>query len=302
MQVVKRFLTPKLIGAILVFITTTLGSVVVFRLVEVLRDKSTRLTLPTEPRAERVVFPREEPQQLVDIFTGEDTLRYHGYEMRRLTEKVSYGRKSELLVSYAALVKNDHRLFKFDGVYFVEGNSTEFGLFNLLGNDSKQFIVSQTVPRGGRHWVVSVTPEFHVLFDSADYSAGREEFYVIDIDKDGVYEISLPLTAFYEMQDKMYIGEIPLPEMIFKYDPGAGKYVLANHLFPEYALYGIGLDIDRLRTDDGSNYLSKRLDIMLRLILAGKSEQGWAFFNREYDRPDKVEIRNRIAGILKRKL
>jgi hypothetical protein len=147
-----------------------------------------------------------------------------------------------------------------------------------------------------------VSPEFRVVFDSGDYSAGREEFYVIDLDKDGVYEISLPVTAFYEMQDKMYIGEIPLPEMIFKYDAAAHRYLPANHLFPAHTLHGIEQDIERLRTDDGSNYLSKRLDILLRYVLAHQSEQGWSFFNREYRRPDKVEIRNRIVEILKRKL
>ena len=295
----SRHLTLKTITAAIVFITTTVGSVCLFRVVEIFRDKSTRLTLPAEPRVERVIAPREEPQELIDIFTGEDRLRYHGYEMRRLTERLNDGREAEVVVSYAALVKGDHRFFKFDGVYFLEGNSTEFGLFNLLGKGSKQFIVSQTVPRYGRHWVVSVSPEFRVLFDSADYGAGREEFYVIDIDKDGVYEISLPLTAFYALQDKMYIGEIPLPEMIFKYDAAAHRYLRANHLFPEYTLHGIEHDMEQLRTDDGSNYLSKRLDILLRYVLAHKSREGWAFFDREYQRPDKVEIKNRIVEILK---
>ena len=277
--------------------TTSLPSVWLFRPVEVLTNESTQ---PVEERAVAFVAEREEPQQLTDILSDEP-LFYNGYEVRRLTEKISYGRKNEVEVSYAVLRRNGQTLFKFDGVYFVEGNSTEFGLFDLLGNGSQQLIVSQTVPRGGRHWVVEVSSGVRVLFDSWDHSAGREEFYVIDLDKDGVYEISLPVTAFYEMQDKMYIGEIPLPELIFKYDVKARKYVRANHLFAEYTLHGIEHDIEQLREDD-RNYLAQRLDVLLRYIFAGKWDEGWAFFNREYQRPDKQEIKNRVVGILTQKL
>ena len=87
----SRHLTPKRIAATLVFITTTLGSVCLYRVTEVLMDSTQ--PLPVERRAASVVVPREEPQQLIDIFTGEDTLYYNGYEIRRLTEKVSYGHK-----------------------------------------------------------------------------------------------------------------------------------------------------------------------------------------------------------------
>lgn len=291
----SRFFTRKIITGAIVFVTTFLCSVYLFRLFDVPQ--------PVEKRAVPVITPREEPQELSDIFTGEDSLVYRSYKLRRLNRTVIYGHKSEeVVVSYAALERNDQRLLEFDGVYFAEGNSTDFGLFHLLGNHSRQFIISQTVPRGGRHWVVDVLWGARVIFDSAKYSAGREEFNVIDLDKDGVYEISLPVTAFYEMQDKMYIGEIPLPELIFKYDAIAGQYLPANHLFPEYTLHGIEHDIEELRTDDGSNYLSKRLDILLRYIFAHKSEEGWAFFNREYQRPDRQEIKNRVVGILKQSL
>jgi hypothetical protein len=295
---VRRHLTLKRIAATLVFVTTTLGSAYFFRVVEVLTDKST--APPAIEKHVAALTEREEPRQL-DIFSDEDVIFYKGYELRRCFEIVSRERAPAIEVSCAVLIKNGQTLFQFDGVYFAEGNSTEFGLFNLLGNDSQQFIISQTAPRTGRHWVVDVSSGFRVIFDSSEYSAGREEFYVIDLDKDGVLEISLPVTAFYAMQDKMYIGEIPLPELIFKYDAKARKYVRANHLFPDYTLHGIERDIERLRDDDG-NYLSKRLDILLRYIFAGKWDEGWAFFNRAYQRPDKDEIKSRIVGILKQEL
>jgi hypothetical protein len=297
---VSRHLTPKRIAATLVFIVTSLGSVCSFRVIEGPGDKSAAPRTFVNPVVP-VITEREEPQQLVDIFTDEDVIFYKGYELRRCVQAIGRERAPTIEVSCALLIKNGQTLFQFDGVYFSEGNSTEFGLFNLLGNDSQQFIISQTAPRTGRHWVVDVSSGARVIFDSSDYSAGREEFYIIDLDKDGVYEISLPVTAFYGMQDKMYIGEIPLPELIFKYDAKVRNYVRANHLFPDYTLHGIERDIEQLGDDDG-NYLSKRLDILLRYTFAGKWDEGWAFFNREYQRSDKDEIKTRIVGILKQDL
>lgn len=293
----SRHLTRKRIVATLVFAATTLGSVLCFGFIEALRNKH-----PVTVEKRGVVPKREEPQPLSDFFTGEEVLFYNGYELRRCFETITRERAPAIEVSCALLIKDRRTLMKFDGIYFPEGNSTEFGLFNLLGNGSKQFIISQTVPRGGRHWVVDVSSNARLVFDSGNFSAGREEFYVIDLEKDGVYEIVLPVTAFYEMQDKMYIGEIPLPELIFKYSETAREYGRANHLFPDYTLHGIERDIEQLRNDDDRNYLSKRLDILLRYILANQSDKGWAFFDREYKRPDKEEISNRIFGILKRKL
>jgi len=292
---INRYITRRLIAETIVFITTAMISLWLFGAIQ----RPEKCDTATQLYLEQVkpVTLREEPQQLIDIFSGED-ISYNGYEMRQLTKKINVETHRKVEVSYAVLMKNDRTLLTFDGVYFGLGNSTEFGLFELLGNGSQQFIVSQTVPRGGRHWVVSVSPEVRVLFDSWDYGVGREEFYVIDLDKDGIYEISLPVTAFYEMQDKMSIAEIPLPEIIFKYDPKVRKYLPANHLFRAYALRDIESDIERLTNEDG-NYLSKRLDILLRYVYAREVMKGWAFFEREYRRPDKEEIKARIISALK---
>lgn len=188
---------------------------------------------------------------------------------------------------------------KFDGVYFGLRNDTQFGLFELLGPYSEQIIVSQTVPRGGRHWIVSVSPDVRVLFDSGDYGVGREEFYVLDIEKDGMYEIVLEVTAFYKMQDKMSIGEIPLPGIIFRYDAMARKYLPANDRYLAYTLHGIEHDIKKLRDDERmGTYLSRRLNILLRYVYAGKATEGWAFFEQSYQLADRKEIIGRVRSIL----
>jgi hypothetical protein len=294
-----RYLTAQKITSLIVFVTVTTGSVWLFaeRFTSYPISTGNVLVLRTPRPVQERVPEKEQPEQLIDILSDKD-LVHDGYEVKSLTKKVRY-RDREIEVSYAVLMKNHRRLLKFDGdVHFSEGNDTEFGVFDLLGRDSEQIVVSQTVPRGGRHWVVRVSPDVRVLFDSGDYGVGREEFNVIDIDKDGVYEIVFPVTAFYSMQDKMYIGEIPLTEIIFKYDKKARRYLPANDHFAAYALDGIERDVEGLRSDDDSNYLSKRLRILLRYVYARKQTEGWSFFARAYQRNDRKEVEARIRAVL----
>jgi hypothetical protein len=270
-------------------------------------SKASISTSPPKPESTPSPTPQLEPQQLIDIFVDEDKLVHHGYEVRRLEKTIYYempDRNGRLEfrpteVTYAVLKRNGRVLATFDdGVYHSAGNSTDFGLFDLLGDGSQQLIVSQTVSRSGSHWVVNFLPEFRVLFDSQDYGVGREEFYVIDLDKDGIYEISLPVTAFYGMPDKMYTGEIPLPEIIFKYDSKQQKYLPENTLFLDYAMRGLSDELQSLNEED-NRYFSKRLRILLRYVFAGKEDEGWVFFDNAYRRPDKEEMKSRIQAILK---
>ena len=241
------------------------------------------------------------PEQLIDIFLDEDTLLHHGFEVRRLKKTIDYEypiedgkrRSIPIEISYAVVKRNGKLLAEFDGPYFGHGNITDFGLFDLLGDGSQQVIISTTVFRGGRHWVVSLHREFRVLFDSGN---SREEFSVIDLDKDGIYEISLPVTAFYSMPDLMYTGEIPLPEIIYKYDADKKVYLPANALYLDYSLGGIDDEIRSL--DEKDRYFSKRLRILLRYIYAGKEADGWAFFDSAYQHPDKQKMKSRIQSVL----
>lgn len=231
-----------------------------------------------------------EPHAPDDLFVEDDTLlRRNGYELKTF-------KKNDKEISYAALTRFGKEVGKFDGVYHPAGNSLDCGLYDLFGHESPLLIVSMTVFRGGRHWVARLDPEFRVLFDSNEYGVGREEFEVVDIDNDGIYEISLPVTAFYEMQDKMYIGEIPLPEIVFKYDPQQQKYLPANALYLDYAMRG--LDAEMRKLDQAGNYLSRRLRILLLYIYAGKETEGWAFFDAAYQQPDKVKIKATIQSVL----
>src|SRR6185503_20568249 len=82
-----------------------------------------------------------------------------------------------------------------------------------------------------------------------------------------------------------------LPEVVFKYDPRVRKYLPDNLSFAR-GLKGIKDDVSKLdpaeTTERGTGaYLAKRLDILLRYVYAGKSEEGWAFFESAYTLPDK---------------
>lgn len=248
----------------------------------------------------------ESPRLIDDAFVKGDSLSYGGYVLEKRWKRVRYVYPREMKsppewldATYAVLRRGRRVVAVFDGVYSALENATHFGLFSFLGGDSKQLAVSLTIPRGGRHWVVDLSSGARVVFDSGDYEVGREELSVIDVDRDGRYEISMPVTAFY-MFEEMSMAETPLPEIVFKYDKQAGKYLPANADFPAYALRGVEDGMRGLDSAEGHGYLSKRLDILLRYVYAGRRQEGWNFFNREYRRADRDVLASKIRAELKR--
>lgn len=243
------------------------------------------------------------PELLDDYFVKEDSLTFSGYEIVKHEKKVELDYPAEtksapqsVEVSYAVLRKNNKLLLTFDGVYSGAGNATQFGLFPFLGNDSKLLAVSQTISRDGRHWIIDLSSDARVIFDSQDYEVGLEEFSVSDLDKDGTIEISFPVTKFY-MFENLSSAQVPLPVAIFKYDETAKKYLPANRKFQDYLLDGIDDKTKKLMKDE-NDYLSDRLEIVLQYIYAGKEKEAWEFFDKEYELPDKEKIRAEIKSIL----
>jgi len=177
-------------------------------------------------------------------------------------------------------------------------NETDIGLFPLLGGKTKQLIISQIVPRGGRHWIVELAAHPKILFDSGDYEVGREDVSAIDLDSDGVYEITLPITCFYDAIDRLSISGTPLPTAIFAYDKQAGRYLPANHRYRDYLLKGIETQIGNLPTEIGESYLSRRLEVLLRFLYAGKEKEGWEFFDKAYTLDDADKIKTRVKEVL----
>ncbi|HVS81602.1 MAG TPA: hypothetical protein VHE60_07690 [Pyrinomonadaceae bacterium] len=209
-------------------------------------------------------------------------------------------RPSWIDVTYAVLKRKGIVLAKFDdNIYFGMGNDTRFGLFSFLDGPTKQLVISQDIFRGGTQWIISLSPQPRIIFDGPDWAVGREgdDMRTIDLDHDGVFEISVPITDFYDFQDKLPIARIPLPEIIFKYDARAMKYVPANPFFESYALHGIS-DLEVEKSTDEFDQRAMALENLLAFIYVGKQNQAWDFYNRSYNLSDKEEIRRRVKAIL----
>jgi len=242
-----------------------------------------------------------------DILSNDETLSYNGYVVEKRHKKVSYDypaemqpRSSRIDVSFAILKRRSVVLTRFDdNIYSGQGNDTRFGLFSFLHGQTKQIVVSQDIFRGGTQWVIDLSPRPRIIFDGPNWAVGREgdDMRIIDLNHDGVFEIIVPITDFYDFQDKLPIARIPLPEIIFKYDRRSMKYVPANPLFESYVLHGIG-DLDAGKTVDEFDQRAMTLEKLLAFIYVGKQKQAWDFYNRAYKLSDKEEIRHRVKAIL----
>jgi len=107
------------------------------------------------------------------------------------------------------------------------------------------------------------------------------------------------VTAFYGFENFTSM-ETPLPSIVFKFDQQERKYLPANHRFQSYVLRGIEKRIRNLTPNAEWFYLSSRLDIALDYIYAGKEQEAWSFFDKEYRRPDKEEMKTKIRAVLKK--
>ena len=244
-----------------------------------------------------------------DVLYGDDTLSYNGYVVEKRHRKVrsDYPRQAEtpssrIDVSYAVLKRKGKSLIRFDdNKYFGMGNDTRFGLFSFLNGPTKQLVISQDIFRGGTQWVVRLSPQPHIIFDGPGWAVGREgdDMRIIDLDHDRVFEIIVPITDFYDFQEKLPIARIPLPEIIFKYDARAMKYVPANSLFESYVLRGIS-DLEDAKSTDEFDQRATALEKLLAYVYVGKQKQAWGSYDKSYNLSDKEEIRRRVKAILNR--
>ena len=291
----RRAWTRKILFRLLVFLGTALISISIFKTETTRPDPiPVRIVPETIPVPVQTLPKIEDPEPFLD-YLGDDTLFYQGYELKKVDVRVPWycPEPCSIDATHVVVKRNGKAVAEFDGVYHTLGNLADFGLFNLLGSRSEQLIVSLTISRGGRHLIISMDPEFRVLFDSGDFDVGRETVSIVDIDKDGVHEICLPIVSYYGMEGLQSVGETPLPEIIFKYDANQMKYLPANHLFADYALRHLNPETEK------QIYQHRRFDVLLDYVYAGKEEEGWASFDQHYPSPDKKVMRSRIKAILK---
>lgn len=236
-----------------------------------------------------------------NLFVAIDSISYNEYEIVRL-HKTVYDKpmRLELPVSYAVLRSGGRTIATFEGVYSGAGNGTDFGLASLLGGETKQLVVSQRIPRNGRHWVVDLSSDGAIVFDSQEWDLGQEDVCVHDFD--GVAELSLVIGRFCGI-GAMSTVECPMIGVAFKYDSQARKYVPDGMAFAQ-VLDGIEEEVEKIdpasQTQGGltGSYLAKRLDIFLRYVYAGRESDGWSFFERTYNLTDKQDVKREIKRIL----
>jgi len=242
-------------------------------------------------------------QMFSNLFVKLDTISDGNFVVTKMHKSVRDNQTGQQMpVTYATLTSQGKTVGVFEGVYYPLGNSTYFGFADLLGAQSKQLIVSETVPRGGRHWIVDLSGEGTVVFDSYDWGLGNEDVCIHDYDDDGVKEIQLAITAFWGF-GSMSMADSPMPPVVFKYQPVARKFMPDVEMFAR-GLNGIDDDVAAIDPDEDSDtetpgqYLAPRLDILLRYVYAGKEADGWAFFDAAYKPTNGEELKQQI----KRKL
>ena len=237
------------------------------------------------------------------FFDGLNSVSFGVFQVVRLQKTVRDAEyNADIVVTYAALKTGGGTIATFDGLYSGGGNQTDFGLTSVLGGDTTQLLVSQTIRRDGRHWIVDLTSNVVTLFDSDTWELGGEDVCIHDFDDDGVSEISMAITRFWGF-DAMSMDESPMPGVVFRYDEAVRKY-LPDKLAFTRALTHIEEDVEAIDPNEAlednskGSYLAVRLDIVLRYIYAGRESDAWSFFDKTYSLADKEQIRLEIKHIL----
>lgn len=231
----------------------------------------------------------ERAGDFIKTYTKENTLSYLGYEL------VKSKRRGKSEIEYAVLRHNGREVAKFDSS-IDQLSEIRFGLFSFLGKDDKQLIVEQTSDKLWRYWIVSLQPEFRILYDSKKYDVVFE-LRVADLDGNGNQEIIQNLGTFWYFNSDNVFS--PRPQIILKYNSSTGTYIPANSEFKETVLKDIEQRIQKTREvaqnkDDPAYELHLRsalLDVVLRYLYSGEKDAAWAFYNQNYNLDDKESVR-----------
>lgn len=250
-----------------------------------------------QPPQSRKPVVIEERFSFGDLLTDREALQYNGYRIETKFKKTS-DEMTDRDQGYIVLSKRGNQILKIAAMlYQPSAQNIGFGLFSFLANRDQQVAISEDHGRGGRQWIMDVSDKPRLIFDGEQWRVGREsdDCEVRDVDGDGIFELSLPITDFYSFMDKMAVGNVPLPMITFKYDSEKRQYFPANHL----------LDLDEPKPPEipmeGKElyFRSRVLDHMLPLIYQGQRQQAWQYFNSKYNLDDKKEIESRVKAILR---
>ena len=242
-----------------------------------------------------------------EIYIDEDSLAYGAYQVEKRS-KTLWLKEAETNaeVTYVVLKRNGKTSATFEGIHYPLGNDARFGLFSVLGKESKQLIIEQEAHREWQHWVVDLSPNAKVIYDSGDYPVGHS-LRAIDIDQDGKYELIQSLLSFW-FWGRFSNVDSPFIEVIFVYNPTLQKYIPANPQFQEFALRNIVDDIRKakeIKADSNQPGQDKGkfgavLKVVLTYLYTGKEQEAWSFYESDYNLPDKKEMKVEIQKALGR--
>ncbi|MDQ3747546.1 MAG: hypothetical protein M3367_00820 [Acidobacteriota bacterium] len=240
-----------------------------------------------------------------EIYSNDDTLAYGAYQVEKRS-KMLWLKDAEVNaeVTYFVLKRDGKTAATFEGIHYPLGNDARFGLFPVLGQKTKQLIIEEEAHRAWHHWVVSLSPNAKVIYDSGDYPVGHS-LRAIDIDKDGDYELIQSLHSFWFFA-RLSNVDSPFIDIIFVYNPTLQKYIPANPQFQEFALRNIEDDIRKAKEIKSNSSLPGQeggklgavLEVVLSYLYAGKKQEAWAFYESEYNLPDKKEMKVTIQEAL----
>jgi hypothetical protein len=278
-------------------------------------DESSKQPTVILAPSEAPVSDEEEEKSVEEFFIDKDvrSLSYNGYTIIKQAKKAKNKEVSHSFdVPFVVIKKVRKVIGKFAGFDDFPEIIANFGLVSLLGDSKKQLLIEQIEPRTGRFWIVSLFPKYRVLLDTDEYGGSRQEMWVKDVDKDGAFEIKVVTYGCTSIGTTFNLLSTPQPVIIFKYDNKAVKYLPANHFFQAYALQGIEEHIQRLQptvenpslTDrealEHGPYFRELTDIFLQYVYAGRENEGWAFFDKFYNLPDRNKVKAAIKADLRK--
>lgn len=251
------------------------------------------------------------------IYTDKENFNYKNYNISKRYKKRKFPNGEPVDVVFAVIKRGNKRIYRFDTYLDSYLREIRFGLFPLLGDENnKQLIIESTYNKYWRYAIINLSPRFEVLFDSDEYPL-THDLNVIDINKDGKYEVIQDLSTFDYFGVSYRKGYAVTP-IIFSYDKAKRKYIFANRKFADYLLKPSQNEssiedkiaeikqvkankADKMKYNDEMKYnfdlYMAVMDVFLTYMYLGKENEAWAYFD-EYDSPDKEEVRAEIKKYL----
>jgi len=225
-----------------------------------------------------------------NFYSKENSIIHHGFTAKKVLVNKKYDNDSPIAEIYDVILqRGGKKLLTFEGEYYPLGNEMGFGLLSFLGNEEKQLIISDISYKSGRSWIVNLSKNPRILFDSGEYGGFREFIDINDYDADGTYEITLSKYVTCDF-DSLATAEMPLISFVFKYKKGKNKFLPANHKFQNLAKSKINEEISEGRNANKKLEFRNVLEIFLEYIYADMEKEAWEFFDENY--LDTLTIRN----------